>query len=162
MAVICIEGADRTGKSTLIQSLVKDLGATVVHFPTTERPDYNNKYWFLEDFMHYRGLMMEARGNHDFNLILDRCWPSTFVYQGNIDADLMKILFPIDGFFLMTVPVDVAMSRMDKESAAVLKCIGEEWTEVDSKYKGLDIWTEVLDGTNLSESIRKVKAWLTR
>lgn len=147
MPVICIEGADRVGKSTLIDLLSKEFpDNSIIHFPTVEPPSYRDAMWFMEDFWSKVG---EMSWGHfaSRTVILDRCWPSALVYQNKPDwVDLCRLVFPIDHYVLVTVSNEEAMKRMDPHSEKVLHVADRTWSETNETYKSLTEWDLILDG----------------
>lgn len=155
MPTICIEGADRVGKSTLIEQIKMEFPFTeVIHFPTKTPPSYKDAMWFMRDFWSAKHTMEQGSLT-----VLDRCWPSTLVYQDKPDwVDLCKMVFPIDMYILMTIPHGVIFERMDTHSEEVFEAVNKTWMTVNDKYINLMKWDLILDGTDsVEDNIAKIK-----
>ena len=155
--VIVIEGADRVGKSTLIKGLVKMIpSAQVLQFPSKDPPDHHDGLWFLGDMRDHLNILVHHYMRRDTLLILDRHWPSTCVYQNNMEwTKGLYASMPIDQYILLTGDKNVVELRMDPASKKVLDVTNTSWLDIQSKYLSLNIWNLILDGGDGIQGVLK-------
>lgn len=91
--IIILEGIDGSGKSTVAQILKEKLGAEVVSFPTQDAksliadagpqmPVMSSVIFYIQDMFDELRLRIAPLIEQGKDVVLDRFWPSTVVYQG--------------------------------------------------------------------------------
>lgn len=91
--IIVLEGIDGCGKSTVSQILKNKLNASVVSFPTQDAkslmsstdpsmPVMSSVLFYIQDMLDELHVNIAPLVKQGKDVVLDRFWPSTVVYQG--------------------------------------------------------------------------------
>lgn len=143
---IAIEGIDGSGKTTLANFLAKKLGATLVCEPPKEDPFWTIlrreklsptaklevMTWLRRNLVNNVVLPILRNGN---KVISDRCYVSSFVYQGHIEGiDIREIYEAHEGIY--RYPDHVFILDVEPEEAlSNLRLRGDELSEYETLEK---------------------------